>query len=105
MIVFPQHGLMKLLRYMHEPLHSLIGFSLKLSVGVARRVLLRVLSGLHTRRPRGKAIAWAAAVLGCLMQVILVWLVWYLCDLCIALMEVWAELAAKHLEITLDRTP
>jgi hypothetical protein len=28
-----------------------------------------------------------------------------LVDLCLSLMEVWAELAAKHLEITLDRTP
>jgi hypothetical protein len=93
---------MKLLRYAHEPLQSLIGFSLKLGVGVARRVLARVLAVSSTRRPPVKAIAWAAGVLGVLMQAVLVFLVWYLCDLCIALMEVWAELAAKHLEITLD---
>jgi hypothetical protein len=39
------------------------------------------------------------------VQLVLVFLVWYLIDLAIALMEVWAELAAKHLELTLDTTP
>jgi hypothetical protein len=95
---------MKLIRYTHEPLRSLLSFSLKVCTGAARRVLAKVLAGLHTRRPRGKTIALAGMVVGALMQVVLVLLVWYLVDLCISLMEVWAELAAKHLEITLDRT-
>jgi hypothetical protein len=38
------------------------------------------------------------------MQALLLWLLGEMISLCIALMEVWAELAAKHLEITLDRT-
>jgi hypothetical protein len=95
---------MKLLRYTHEPLRSLLGASLSVSIGVARRVLAKVLAVSSTRRPRAKAIAWIAGVLGLLMQLVLVFLVWYLADLCIALMEVWAELAAKHLRITLDTT-
>jgi hypothetical protein len=96
---------MRLIRYAHAPLQSLLGASVRLWIEVARRVLARVLAVSSTRRPRGKTIAWIAGVLGCLMQLVLAFLVWYLLDLCIALMEVWAELAAKHLEITLDTTP
>lgn len=40
------------------------------------------------------------AVLGVVQMVLLV-LVWQVIDLCILLMEVWAELAKKHLELTL----
>jgi hypothetical protein len=96
---------MKLLRYAHAPLESLLGASVRLWIQVARRVLAKVLAVSSTRRPRGKVIATIAGVLGVLMQLVLVFLVWYLADLCILLMEVWAELAAKHLEITLDTTP
>lgn len=96
---------MRLIRYAHAPLRSLLGASVRLWIGVARRVLARVLAVSSTRRPRGKTIALVACVLGFVMQVVLVCLVWYLIDLCILLFEVWAELAAKHLEITLDTTP
>jgi xanthosine utilization system XapX-like protein len=104
-MVFPQHQVMKLLRYAHAPLESLLGASVRLWIQVARRALAKVLAVSHARRPRGKTIAWVAGVLGILVQVVLVCLVWYLIDLCILLFEVWAELAAKHLEITLDTTP
>lgn len=40
--------------------------------------------------------------LGLLVQMVLLWLVGEMVDLCITLMEVWAELARKHLEITLS---
>lgn len=96
--------LMRFIRYTHEPLRSLLSFSLKVCTGAARRVLAQVLAVSSTRRPRAQTIAWVGLVIGALMQVGLVLLVWYLIDLCIALMEVWAELAAKHLEITLDRS-
>lgn len=96
---------MKLLRYAHAPLESLLGASVRLWIQVARRALSRVLLVSNARRPRRQTIAWIACVLGFLVQVVLVCLVWYLIDLCILLCEVWAELAAKHLEITLDRTP
>ena len=39
-----------------------------------------------------------------MFQMVLLWLLGQMVDLCISLMEVWAELAAKHLEITLDTT-
>ena len=40
-------------------------------------------------------------LLGFLGELVLRYLVWQLVDLTISLMEVWAELARKHLELTL----
>jgi len=55
--------------------------------------------------PRRRAIRrWAPLVLVCLslvVQAVLVYVTAELVDLCISLMELWAELARKHLEITL----
>jgi hypothetical protein len=45
--------------------------------------------------------AWAGILVGLVGQLVLLWLSWMLVDLCISLMELWAELARKHLEITL----
>lgn len=41
-------------------------------------------------------------ITGLLVQVVLTVLMWQLVDLTISLMEVWAELARKHLEIVLS---
>jgi type IV secretory pathway TrbL component len=41
-------------------------------------------------------------LLGLVVQVVLVWLAGLLVDLCIDLMEVWLQLAEKHLEIVLS---
>lgn len=41
-------------------------------------------------------------LLGLVVQVVLVWLAGALVDLCISLMEVWLQLAEKHLEILLS---
>jgi hypothetical protein len=38
---------------------------------------------------------------GLVVQLVLLLTVAYLCDLALALMELWADLARKHLEITL----
>lgn len=40
-------------------------------------------------------------ILGLVLQLVLVGLAGYLIDLSISLMDLWAELARKHLEITL----
>lgn len=47
---------------------------------------------------------WRVALVmsGLLVQVVLVFLMWELVDLTISLMEVWAELARKHLELVLS---
>jgi len=39
-----------------------------------------------------------------MVQAVLTVLMWQLVDLSISLFEVWAELARKHLELTLDST-
>jgi hypothetical protein len=44
-------------------------------------------------------VAWAV---GLLVQVVLVFLVGQMIDLSLSLMELWVELAAKHLRIVLD---
>lgn len=53
-------------------------------------------------RPGWRAV-WAAVLLlvGLVVQVVIISVVWELVDLSISLMEVWAELARKHLELTL----
>lgn len=40
---------------------------------------------------------------GAVMQVVMAWVCYELVDLSLDLMEVWAELARKHLEIVLSR--
>jgi hypothetical protein len=45
-----------------------------------------------------------AVVLALIVEFIMLWMLGELVELCISLMELWAELAAKHLEITLDTT-
>jgi hypothetical protein len=49
------------------------------------------------------AFPWriALVLVGFLVQVVLTLLMWELVDLTLSLMEVWAELARKHLELTL----
>lgn len=47
---------------------------------------------------------WLLLLLGLVVQVIVIALVYELVDLTVSLMELWAEIAAKHLRITLDRT-
>lgn len=44
---------------------------------------------------------WLLLLVGFAVQCIVIGIVWELVDLSISLMEVWAELARKHLEITL----
>ena len=39
--------------------------------------------------------------LGLALQLVLLLVLGYMVDLCISLMELWAELARKHLELTL----
>jgi hypothetical protein len=76
----------------------------KLWAGLVAVELGRVLT-LLGRHGRSRAVSLIAArlllCLGLLMQVVLVCLAGYLIDLGISLMELWTELARKHLELTL----
>lgn len=46
--------------------------------------------------------AYLVCALALVVQGVLLLMVAYLCDLSISLMELWADLARKHLEITLS---
>ena len=75
---------------------------------VLREIIGRRLNS-GTRRPAlspegRRSLLRIAGLLALSVQIVLVLLVQQLVDLSIDLMEVWAELAAKHLEITLDRS-
>lgn len=48
-----------------------------------------------------KLLHTALAVVGLVVQMVLLLVAAYMVDLCISLMELWADLAQKHLEITL----
>lgn len=53
-------------------------------------------------RVHGRVIwVWLLLFLGLVGELVLMYLVWELVDLTLSLMEVWAELARKHLELTL----
>jgi hypothetical protein len=43
-----------------------------------------------------------AAVVALVVQAVLMWMAYELLDLVLSLMEVWAELARKHLELVLS---
>ena len=47
-------------------------------------------------------MVYVLAAFACLVQLALVCAAAYLIDLSVSLMELWAELARKHLEITLS---
>lgn len=54
------------------------------------------------RSPRVRTVASGTLLLvGLLFQLVLMFVVGYLIDLSISLMDLWAELARKHLELTL----
>jgi hypothetical protein len=69
------------------------------AVAVARgvSVVLRLLSSESVRRAAGAS----ALCVGLAVQVGLCFLAMYLIDLSVSLFELWADLARKHLELTL----
>jgi hypothetical protein len=62
--------------------------------------LARTVSG-YLRQRRLPCILWAAAVLSLVGELVMLAVAMYLIDLTLSLMELWAELARKHLELTL----
>lgn len=65
---------------------------------VEGRRLLLTIAGLFIRAGAARLLL----LVGFLVQAVLVYLVWQVVDLSISLMEVWAELARKHLELVLS---
>jgi len=96
---------MKYLRYAHEACRPLLA-------EISRRVYRWVAGRLHLPQVAGRRSSFwrrllvcSAVVLTLLLEGLMLWLLAEMIDLCISLMELWAELAAKHLAITLDTTP
>lgn len=69
------------------------------AIAIARGVslVLRLLHSENTRRVAGSA----ALCVGLALQVGLCFLAMYLIDLSVSLFELWADLARKHLELTI----
>lgn len=65
-------------------------------------IWLRPLLRLQSARVR-TLVASLMILLGLAGQIVLLWAAAELLDLALSLMELWAELARKHLEITLSR--
>jgi hypothetical protein len=82
----------------------LLALTYSTALAGARFVVRRIAAAVPWLPRSSRIWALLALVLGLVMQALLLWLLGEMISLCIALMEVWAELAAKHLEITLDRT-
>jgi len=95
---------MKQLRYYHEPLRPLLRDLISVTAGVARRITDLVLGLVSRGRRRSKGLATIGIVISLVVQMVLLWLLGEMVSLCIDLAELWVELAAKHLEITLDTT-
>lgn len=95
-------SVMKLLRYAHGPLRSLLSETSTLAAWVARVVLERVAPVVPWLARHKKLWALIGIALSLLLQVGLLWLLGEMIGLCITLMEVWTELAVAHYAITLD---
>lgn len=96
---------MRYLVYSHTHLRSLISVvSGRLYRWIAGRLSVPLKAGRRST-PWRTVLVVGAVVLTLLAEAVMLWLLAGMIDLCISLMEVWAELAAKHLEITLDKTP
>lgn len=95
---------MKYLRYAHEACRPLLAeISRRVYQWVAGRLLAPRVTGRRSLSWR-RLLVFGAVVLTLLIEGVMLWMLAELVDLCISLMELWAELAAKHLSIVLDTT-
>lgn len=96
---------MKHLMYVHRNLRPLISVVSGLVYQwVAGRLKVPLRAG-RRRLPWRRLATIAAVIITLVIEAIMLVMLAQLVDLCISLMEVWTELAAKHLGIMLDRTP
>lgn len=95
---------MKYIVYGHQSVTPLVVVLLRLTWRFLVRLFPpgRVRAGIL--RYWRRVVFWMAVLASLAIQAIMLHLLSELVELCIDLMEVWAELAAKHLEIQLDRT-
>jgi hypothetical protein len=95
---------MKQLVYLHRSVKPLLVVLFSWVHGWVTHWLGCLVSRLSLTRRRLIILRWVAVLVSLAIQGVMLYLLSELVELCILLMEVWAELAAKHLEITLDKT-
>lgn len=98
------HGMALHLFRPADPPDSDLSPSWKVWRGVLVVAVCRVLALLRTlcQSPRARHVAaYLLVLVGLVVQAVLLLTVAYLVDLAVSLMELWAVLARKHLEITL----
>lgn len=66
------------------------------------RTTLASCAGLFRSHRARALVAYLVCSVGLLAQLVLLLMAGYLVDLSVSLMELWADLARKHLEITLS---
>lgn len=75
------------------------------STSCSRISTLDMMERLLSWRPRAatrRRVGTILILVGFVVQTVLLWFLAEVVDLCISLMEVWTELATKHLEILLS---
>lgn len=95
---------MKHLPYEHSPNRSLLSTVERTFWQHWARVIVPRLTRalVLAKHPLVRAIVVRILVLvGLVVQVVLLLVLAYMIDLCLSLMELWADLARKHLELTL----
>ena len=95
---------MRYIVYGHRSVTPLLAVLHRLTWRLLVRLFTPVLGRIRVRRHWRRIVLWMAVLASLVIQAIMLHLLAELVELCIDLMEVWAELAAKHLEIQLDRT-
>lgn len=91
---------MKHLVYLHQNLRPHIQVLFSWIHGQVTHWLVSLVGGLSLIRRRPWILRWAGVVLSLVVQGAMLWTLAGLIDLCISLMEVWAELASHHLAMT-----
>lgn len=95
---------MKHLVYLHQNLRPHIQVLFSWIHGQVTHWLTPLAGRLSLTGRRLTILRWAGVLITLIAQAVMLYTLAQLIELVIDLFEVWAELAAKHLEITLDRT-
>jgi hypothetical protein len=95
---------MKQFLYQHQNIPPVLVAWYRVIHQLVVRLLLDLCGRTAWCRRRPHVLVWAGVVISLVCQGVMLWILAQMVELCILLMEVWAELAAKHLEITLDET-
>lgn len=86
--------------YLHQNLRPHIQILFSWIHGQVTHCLGFLVSRVSLARRHPAVLRWVAVVLTLVIQAVLLYTLAELIDLCISLMEVWAELASHHIAMT-----